>query len=252
MPPNPPVPSPRRLNCRGLRSPLTSSVATVDRRHRPSSLSAAAPFAARCRPLPRDLRRCRHSLAAIASVAAGLRFAMHNNQPEAEAAQWRRQRGISQVNAVPRDMQYLPHPRNGGSRGYDFHTREMMVEAYRNYHHVPPLMIRSIQRWVHCLMPHQMTGNKPQSYLSGEHLLLLVYYKMIWPQASYFECIVFIANESSDSRIFNKMSISRALCSLGYTRKVTSTVAYQALTERNLFRSRILLDEPWPIGVNGS
>ena len=127
----------------------------------------------------------------------------------------------------------------------------MMVEAYRNYHHVPPLMIRSIQRWVHCLMPHQMTGNKPQSYLSGEHLLLLVYYKMIWPQASYFECIVFIANESSDSRIFNKMSISRALCSLGYTRKDTSTVAYQALTKRKLLQRRIFWDEPWPIVVNG-
>jgi hypothetical protein len=96
-----------------------------------------------------------------------------------------------------------------------------------------------------------MAGNKPQSDLSGEHLLLRVYYKMIWPQASYFECIAFIANESSDSRIFNEMSISRALCSLGYTRKVTSTVAYQALTERNLFRRQISWDEPWPIGVNG-
>jgi hypothetical protein len=43
-----------------------------------------------------------------------------------------------------------------------------------------------------------MTGNNPQSDLSGEHLLLLVNYKMIWPQSSYFECIAFIANESSN------------------------------------------------------
>jgi hypothetical protein len=96
-----------------------------------------------------------------------------------------------------------------------------------------------------------MTGNKPQRNLSGEHLLLLVYYKMIWPQASYFECIAFIANESSNGRIFNEMSISRVLCSLGYTRKVTSTMAYQALTERNLLRCQIFWDEPWPVGVNG-
>jgi len=96
-----------------------------------------------------------------------------------------------------------------------------------------------------------MTGNKTQSDLSGEHLLLLVYYKMIWPQASYFECIAFIANEPNDSRIFNKMILSRALCSLGYTRKVTSTVAYHALTERNLLRRRIFWDEQWPVGVNG-
>ena len=221
--PGPPPPQlPRPL--------LTSSAATTNRHRCPST--AAAPFAARC-------RRRRERLAAIATIAAGLVFFMHNNQPEAEAAQWRHQRGISQVEAVPRDTQYLPHPCHGGSRGYDFHTREMMVEAYGNS------MIRSIQRWTHRLRPHQMTGNKPQRDLSGEHLRLFVYYKMIWPQASYFECIAFIANELSDSRIFNKMSISRALCSLGYTRKVTSTVAHQALTERNLFRRRIFWDEPW-------
>ena len=198
-----------------------------------------------CCPLPHNLCRCHHHLVTIASVAAGLCFVMHNNQPEAEAAQWRRQRGILRVDAVPRDTQYLLHPRHGGSRGYNFHTQEMMVEAYRNYCHVPPSMIRSIQQWAHCLTPHRITGNKHQGNLSGEHLLLRVYYKMILPQASYFECIAFIANESNDSRIFNKMSISRALCSLGYTRKVTSTVAYQALTERNLFRRQIFWDEPW-------
>ena len=47
------------------------------------------------------------------------------------------------------------------------------------------------------------------------------------------------------------MSISRALCSLGYTRKVASTVAYQALTERNLLWRQIFWDELWPVGVNG-
>jgi hypothetical protein len=117
------------------RPPLNTSAATADCRRRPST--AAAPFAARC-------RRHRDRLAAIATIAAGLGFAMHNNLPEAEAAQWRGQRGISRVDAVPHDMQYLRHPRHGGSRGYDLHTREMMVEAYRNYRHVPPSMIHSI------------------------------------------------------------------------------------------------------------
>ena len=49
-----------------------------------------------------DSRR-RHRLTAVPIVAAGLGFAMHNNQSEAEAAQWRRQRGILRVDAVPRD-----------------------------------------------------------------------------------------------------------------------------------------------------
>jgi len=69
-----------------------------------------------CHPLLCNLRRCRHHLAEIVSVAAGLRFAMHNNQPEAEAAQWRRQRGILRVDAVPRDTQYLPQWRLKGVR----------------------------------------------------------------------------------------------------------------------------------------
>ncbi len=53
-----------------------------------------------CRPLLCDLCRCRHRLAAIASVAAGLRFAMHNNQPKAEAAQWCMTRSISRILAM--------------------------------------------------------------------------------------------------------------------------------------------------------
>ncbi len=113
-----------------------------------------------CHLLPRGLRRSRHCLAtAIASVAAGLHFPMHNNQPEAEAAQWHHQPGILLVDAVSSDMQYLPHHRNGGLMGYDFYTHEMMVEAYKNYCQVPPLMICSIQQWVHCLTTHRMTRN---------------------------------------------------------------------------------------------
>jgi hypothetical protein len=51
---------------------------TADRRRRPSTAAS----------LPCDLRRRRHRLAAIPIiVAAGLGFAMHNNQSEVEAAQ---------------------------------------------------------------------------------------------------------------------------------------------------------------------
>ena len=50
--------------------------------------------------MPRNLRHCRRSLAVVASVAAGLHFAMHNNQPKAEAAQWRHQHGIGAHHAT--------------------------------------------------------------------------------------------------------------------------------------------------------
>ena len=79
-----------------------------------------------------------------------------------------------------------------------------------------------------------MTGNKPVSSLSGQYLLLLVLFKLIWPQANYYECITFIANESDDAKIFTEKQVSLALRKLGYTRKVTSTVTYQAFTKRNL------------------
>ena len=89
------------------------------------------------------------------------------------------------------------------------------------------------------------------SELSGEYLLLLVLFKLIWPQANYFECIAFICNQTDDAKIFMEGDIGKALRRLGYTMKVTSTVAYQAFTERNLTRRRLFWTMPWPIGIHG-
>ena len=96
-----------------------------------------------------------------------------------------------------------------------------------------------------------MTGNKPILELSGEYLLLLVLFKLIWPQANYFECVAFIANQTDDAKIFMGGDIGKALRRLGYTMKVTSTVAYQAFTELNLTRRRLYSAMPWPIGIHG-
>ncbi len=75
-----------------------------------------------------------------------------------------------------------------------------------------------------------MMGNKPLSPLSGQYLLLLVMFKLIWPLANYCKCIVFIANESNNARIFLEQDVDIALRKLGYTMKVALTVAYQAFT----------------------
>ena len=82
--------------------------------------------------------------------------------------------------------------------------------------------------------PLRMTGNKPRSKLSGEYLFLLDLFKMIWPHSSYYKCIAFIANESKELRIFSLVAVSRALRKLGYTTKITVTVAYQAFTTRGI------------------
>jgi hypothetical protein len=75
---------------------------------------------------------------------------MASFQPEEDAAQMRRWSGISRVMEVPRDTQFLAHPSVGGSRGYDIHTREMMVELRESGNLVPQTMICSIRRWARC------------------------------------------------------------------------------------------------------
>ena len=47
------------------------------------------------------------------------------------------------------------------------------------------------------------------------------------------------------------MAVSRALIKLGYTTKITLTVAYKAFTTRNLARRQMFWTEPWPVGIHG-
>ena len=76
----------------------------------------------------------------------------------------------------------------------------MIVDAYRAGNPAPDGMTRSIQRWAaNGILPLRMTGNKPTVTLPGQHLLLLVIFKLIWPQWTIFEAIAFIANESDDA-----------------------------------------------------
>jgi hypothetical protein len=64
--------------------------------------------------------------------------------------------------------------------------------------------------------------------------------------------LAFIANESGDARIFNEPAVSKALVRLGYTMKVTSTVAYQAFTEVNMIKRRLFWTRSYPVGIRGT
>ncbi len=110
----------------------------------------------------------------------------------------------------------------------------MMVWAYQAGNPTPDGMLRSIQRRTNRTNPFQISGQKPISTLTGQYLLLLVVFKLIWPQRTYIECIPFIAKKSNDARVFLEKDVSNALRKLGYTMKVMSTAAYWAFTERNL------------------
>jgi hypothetical protein len=89
-----------------------------------------------------------------------------------------------------------------------------------------------------------MTGNKPNVGLTGKYLFLLVLFKLVWPHSTYYECIMFITNKADVVKILNKKNISWDLRGLGYTSKVTSTVAYQAFMQRNLLCRRLFWNEP--------
>ena len=100
-------------------------------------------------------------------------------RPEDDAAQWRRSRGISRVEGVPRDDRLNPHPSCGGTRGYPIVFCQKLIFDYQNGRPVLCSMVRSIQRWLHRVVPFRMTGNIPQRGLCGEHLLLLVLNKLV-------------------------------------------------------------------------
>ncbi len=76
-------------------------------------------------------------------------------------------------------------------------------------------------------------------------------FKLIWPQASYSHCIAFIANESEDARFFSEEDVEKALRKLGYTMKVTSTIAYQAFAQRELDCRQLYWTRPWTVEIHG-
>jgi hypothetical protein len=171
---------------------------------------------------------------------------------EEDTALWQCNTGITRVDGVPRDTQFLPHPSRGGSRGYNIPFCEMILENHHAGCPVPESFMSSVNCWVKVHIPHRMTGNKSRSKLSDHYLFLLVLFKMIWPHLSYYKCIAFIANKTDNAKIFNEIAISRALRKLGYMAKITTTVAYQAFTTRNLIRCRQFWNEPWPVGIHGT
>ena len=112
---------------------------------------------------------------------------MADQRPKETAALWSRNNGITRVDRVPRDTQFLPHPSNGGTRGYDIPFCEFILENYQASCPIPASLTRSVGRWASHIVPWRMTGNKPMSELSGEYLFLLVLFKMIWPHSSYYK-----------------------------------------------------------------
>lgn len=112
---------------------------------------------------------------------------------------------LNPFECVSRDDNDRSHPSWGGSCGYDKFQRQDLVDAYQNNMPAPTRMVRRYQRWIgNGIDSLRMTGKK------GSYNLLVLY-KLIWPHSTNLECIAFIANNSTDERIYNEKDISKAL-----------------------------------------
>ena len=69
------------------------------------------------------------------------------------------------------------------------------------------------------------TGNATAVNLRGEHLFLLVVYRLVYPKAEADEVIAFIAQHSRFPRLYSRSDISIAEKAVGLTRKRGSTTA---------------------------
>eukprot|EP00978_Attheya_sp_CCMP212_P037426 scaffold176038_cov34-Attheya_sp.AAC.1 len=145
-----------------------------------------------------------------------------------------------------------PHPSHGGAREYPISERLRMLQMWHADLPVPASMVRSIKRWDDRMIPYRMAGNKGTRQMSGHHLLLLVMFKMGYPEASANQCIVFIGLHSEDGAVFSKKDISKALKGLDYTRKKASTIAKQAFTEENILKHYEFWHEDYLVGIIGT
>jgi len=62
-------------------------------------------------------------------------------------------------------------------------------------------------------------------HLHGKHLLFLVIFKLVHPEALIRHYIIFLAMNLGEAVVFQKQEISKALKALGYTWKKMSTEA---------------------------
>ena len=117
----------------------------------------------------------------------------------------------------------------------------------------------SVQRWTRRLIaegtiaPYRHTGNQRARVLRGIDLVLLAYYRVVFPKALLSEVAAFIWNAwgrfQNPPVLYSLPDISKAETRLGLTRKRGSTTAYQAFLPRNLARRHAFWTEPWPYGI---
>jgi hypothetical protein len=95
----------------------------------------------------------------------------------------------------------------------------------------------------------KMRGNHPKRKLRGAEGMLLVMYRIAYPKASADQISTFIFKCTGN--VYSRKDVGDREKELGFSRKIGSVLAYQALEPRNLFKRQLFWTSGWPTGVVG-
>jgi hypothetical protein len=96
------------------------------------------------------------------------------------------------------------------------------------------------------------TGNNRATVLRDHDLILLALYRVAFPKvtAAEINAVLYRANYGTfDFRFYSPSQITKCEQRLGLTRKVGSTIAYQALLPRNKRKRWCYWNLPYPYGI---
>lgn len=161
--------------------------------------------------------------------------------------------GMSRELQVPR-TNIGADPSRGGSRGYDVHLRQRVLErAAQDGVDIAAALfdvsVASIYNWRQRIVPRRMTGGIERHNLTGEDQFLLVACYIIWPDAPPDEVRAFIYNNTDGDHLYSREDIIKRANELKLRRKRGSTEAYQAFSPESILRCQLFWSQPPPLGV---
>jgi hypothetical protein len=165
----------------------------------------------------------------------------------------RSEHGLTRELQVTRDN-HAADPSLGGSAGYptwlraDAMERVQAVGIQAAADQVKPCR-STLYNWMNRFIAYEMTGGRERGALVGNDQLLLSMFVYIYPTATADEIATFIVNNGGGT--YTRQQISQRFSDLDYTRKRSSTEAYQAFLPRNLLRVDRFFNQPPPVGVMG-
>ena len=132
------------------------------------------------------------------------------------------------------------------------------ISLLRNEHVYPCSLTQS--RWERLsielghVRPCRRSGNKGFERISGQDLVYLSIYRVIYPKCSIAEINAFLYRVNIANPFFSFYSpsqISKAESMIGLSRKKGSTTAYQAFYDVNLIKRWNYWNYPFPLGMGG-